>query len=61
MKKRLLKKNVERVLVAMEIIIPILIASATSEVSILVLLGLVGVEYLITKILIKYSRLVNED
>ena len=56
-----LKRNVERVLIIVEVAIPILVASATSQVSNLVLLGLVAIEALNTRVLLKYSRIVNEE
>lgn len=56
-----LKRNVERVLIIVEVAIPVLVASATSQVSNLVLLGLVAIEALNTRVLLKYSRLVNEE
>ena len=56
-----LKRNVERVLIVVEVTIPVLVASATSQVSNLVLLGLVAIEALNTRILLKYSRIVNEE
>ena len=56
-----LKRNVERVLIVVEVAIPVLVASATSQVSDLVLLGLVAIEALNTIILLKYSRIANEE
>ena len=56
-----LKRNVERVLMVVEVAIPVLVASATSQVSDLVLLGLVAIEALNTIILLKYSRIANEE
>ncbi len=56
-----LKRNVERVLIIVEVAIPVLVASATSQVSNLVLLGLVAIEALNTRVLLKYSRIVNEE
>ena len=56
-----LKRNVERVLMVVEVAIPVLVASATSQVSNLVLLGLVAIEALNTRVLLKYSRIVNEE
>ena len=44
-----------------EVAIPVLVASATSQVSDLVLLGLVAIEALNTRVLLKYSRIVNEE
>ena len=56
-----LKRNVEKILIVVEVAIPVLVASATSQVSNLVLLGLVAIEALNTRILLKYSRIVNEE
>lgn len=56
-----LKRNVERVLIIVEVAIPVLVASATSQVSNLVLLGLVAIEALNTRVLLKYSRIVNDE
>lgn len=56
-----LKRNVERVLIIVEIAIPVLVASATSQVSNLILLGLVAIEALNTRVLLKYSRIVNDE
>lgn len=56
-----LKRNVERVLIIVEVAIPVLVASATSQVSNLVLLGLVAIEALNTRVLLKYSRIVNGE
>lgn len=56
-----LKRNVERVLIIVEVAIPVLVASATSQVSNLVLFGLVAIEALNTRVLLKYSRIVNEE
>lgn len=56
-----LKRNVERVLIIVEVVIPVLVASATSQVNDLVLLGLVAIEALNTRVLLKYSRIVNEE
>jgi len=56
-----LKRNVERVLIIIEVAIPVLVASATSQVNDLVLLGLVAIEALNTRVLLKYSRIVNEE
>lgn len=56
-----LKRNVERVLIIVEVAIPVLVASATSQVSNLILLGLVAIEALNTRVLLKYSRIVNEE
>lgn len=56
-----LKRNVERVLIVVEVAIPVLVASATSQVSNLVLLGLVAIEALNTRVLLKYSRIVNGE
>lgn len=56
-----LKRNVERVLIIVEVAIPVLVASATSQVSNLVLLGLIAIEALNTRVLLKYSRIVNEE
>ena len=56
-----LKRNVERVLIIVEVAIPVLVASATSQVNDLVLLGLIVIEALNTRVLLKYSRIVNEE
>ena len=56
-----LKRNVERVLIIVEVAIPVLVASATSQVSNLVLLGLIAIEALNTRVLLKYSRIVNGE
>lgn len=56
-----LKRNVERILIIVEVAIPVLVASATSQVSNLVLFGLVAIEALNTRVLLKYSRIVNEE
>lgn len=56
-----LKRNVERVLIVVEVAIPVLVASATSQVSNLVLLGLIAIEALNTRVLLKYSRIVNGE
>ena len=56
-----LKRNVERVLIIVEVAIPVLVASATSQVSNLVLLSLVAIEALNTRVLLKYSRIVNGE
>ena len=56
-----LKRNVEKVLIIVEVAIPVLVASATSQVSNLVLLGLVAIEALNTRVLLKYSRIVNGE
>ena len=56
-----LKRNVERVLIIVEVAIPVLVASATSQVSNLVLFGLIAIEALNTRVLLKYSRIVNGE
>lgn len=56
-----LKRNIEKILIIVEVAIPVLVASATSQVSNLVLLGLVAIEALNTRVLLKYSRIVKGE
>ena len=56
-----LKRNIEKILIVVEVAIPVLVASATSQVSNLVLLGLIALEALNTRVLLKYSRIVNGE